>query len=154
MPAGPPTKYKPEFVELAYEFCSKHGLDDVALSKILHIVPSTLYEWKKEYPKLSEAIKRGKDDYDTGMVEVSLRQRANGYYHPEEKIFCNNGEILTYETTKHYPPDPASMIFWLKNRHPDRWRDKQEIDHGDQTIIIVSGVPEPSDGQERTEDKD
>ena len=26
-------------------------------------------------------------------------------------------------------PDPTSMIWWLKNRRPDRWRDVQNIDH-------------------------
>ena len=25
------------------------------------------------------------------------------------------------------PPDTTAAIFWLKNRRPDRWRDKQDI---------------------------
>ena len=34
---------------------------------------------------------------------------------------------------EHFPPDPTSMIFWLKNRQPDKWRDKRETgdDEGD-----------------------
>jgi hypothetical protein len=28
-------------------------------------------------------------------------------------------------TTKYFPPDPPSIFFWLKNRQPDSWRDKQ-----------------------------
>ena len=30
---------------------------------------------------------------------------------------------------KHIPPDTTAQIFWLKNRRPDRWRDKQQIEH-------------------------
>ena len=32
------------------------------------------------------------------------------------------------DVTKHYPPDPTAAIFWLKNRQPDTWRDKVEVD--------------------------
>ena len=27
------------------------------------------------------------------------------------------------------PPDPTAMIFWLKNRKPNEWNDKQNINH-------------------------
>jgi hypothetical protein len=30
---------------------------------------------------------------------------------------------------EHMPPDPTSMIFWLKNRDPERWRDFQQLEH-------------------------
>ena len=30
------------------------------------------------------------------------------------------------QTVKHIPPDTTAQIFWLKNRRPDRWRDKPE----------------------------
>ncbi|TDR34345.1 hypothetical protein DES43_115115, partial [Aquamicrobium defluvii] len=26
-------------------------------------------------------------------------------------------------------PDPSAAMNWLKNRQPDKWRDKSEIDH-------------------------
>ena len=26
-------------------------------------------------------------------------------------------------------PDTTAIIFWLKNRQPEYWRDKQEVDH-------------------------
>jgi hypothetical protein len=28
---------------------------------------------------------------------------------------------------EYVPPDSTAMIFWLKNRKPTEWRDKQEI---------------------------
>lgn len=36
--------------------------------------------------------------------------------------------ILVEEKTKEVSPDVTAQIFWLKNRKPVEWRDKQEID--------------------------
>jgi hypothetical protein len=30
---------------------------------------------------------------------------------------------------KHVAPDTTAQIFWLKNRRPEEWRDRQEIHH-------------------------
>src|SRR5271169_6087785 len=57
------------------------------------------------------------------------RQRATGYSHPAVKVFMKrDGTTVEHKYTEHYPPDPTSMIWWLKNRRPDRWRDVQNID--------------------------
>ena len=63
-------------------------------------------------------------------VERSLYQRANGYLHRAVKVFMRrDGTTVEHKYIEHYPPDPTSMCFWLKNRRPDRWRDVQNIDH-------------------------
>jgi hypothetical protein len=69
----------------------------------------------------------GRDIADAN-VGKSLYDRAMGYSHPEDKIFVHNGETIIVPTTKHYPPDTASAIFWLKNRQPAKWRDTQNIE--------------------------
>ena len=60
-----------------------------------------------------------------------LCSRATGYEHPEDDIKAVNGEIVITPTIKRYPPDPTSMIFWLKNRQPKLWRDKPESEGAD-----------------------
>ncbi|BFH60735.1 transposase [Paenibacillus azoreducens] len=37
--------------------------------------------------------------------------------------------VLVEEKTKEVSPDVTAQIFWLKNRRPNKWRDKQEIGH-------------------------
>lgn len=37
--------------------------------------------------------------------------------------------VLVEEKTKEVAPDTTAQIFWLKNRRPDKWRDKQDIQH-------------------------
>ena len=40
-----------------------------------------------------------------------------------------DGTTVEHKYIEYYPPDPTSMIWWLKNRRPVRWRDTQNIDH-------------------------
>jgi len=82
-----------------------------------------------------QVLKRGKDKADTNVIE-SLYRRAIGYSHPEDKIFNNNGKALIVPTTKHYAPDTTAAIFWLKNRRPEEWRDRQEITGKDGASLI------------------
>lgn len=37
--------------------------------------------------------------------------------------------VLVEEKIKDVAPDTTAQIFWLKNRKPDKWRDKQNIEH-------------------------
>ncbi|MHB1956052.1 MAG: hypothetical protein ACYCOU_20160, partial [Sulfobacillus sp.] len=33
-----------------------------------------------------------------------------------------------HNTEKHYPPDTQAAMFWLRNRQPERWKEKTEGD--------------------------
>jgi len=79
---------------------ARNGLTDKKIAKNADINPATLYDWKKKYPKIDEALKKGKEVVDF-QVEDALLNRALG-------------------------GDTTAQIFWLKNRRPDRWRDKLE----------------------------
>ena len=104
---------------------AKYGHTMKEIADIVGVVESTIYLWLATDKKFSESIKKGKEVADK-RVEDSLYHRAIGYTHEEEKIFQYEGEIIRTTTLKHYPPDPLSMIFWLKNRKPEEWRDKTE----------------------------
>jgi hypothetical protein len=126
---GRPTKYKPEYDQLAYNYC-KLGATDEDLAKLFTVNKDTINEWKRVHISFSDSLKKGKDEFDTEVIERSLRARAVGYSHPEIKIATHEGMITDEkEYTKHYAPDTTACIFWLKNRQPQRWRDKQEVEH-------------------------
>ena len=59
-------------------------------------------------------------------VEDALFQRALGYDWVEKKTEATDKGEKSVETTKHVPGDVSAMLAWLKNRRPDRWRDKPE----------------------------
>jgi len=123
---GRPTKYKEEYCKQAEKICLLGATDDF-LADYFEVDVSTISNWKVDHPQFLESIKRGKQEADLKVAE-SLYNRAVGYSHPEQKVFNNQGEIVTHDTVKHYAPDPTALIFWLKNRQPKQWRDKQEID--------------------------
>jgi len=131
---GRPTKYKEEYNELAYKLCLL-GHTDEELAQFFEIATSTLYEWKLAYPEFSEALKKGKEVAD-GEVVASLYHRALGYSHPDVDIKVIDGCIVETPLVKHYPPDATSAIFWLKNRQPKKWRDKQVQEHEGEITVI------------------
>jgi len=126
MPAGQPTKFNEEMQRQSLLLAIK-GFTDKEIAQVLGITEQTLNNWKKAQPKFFESLKIAKEDADR-KVERSLYERACGYEHPEDKIFNNAGKALIVCTVKHYPPDPTSMIFWLKNRQPKKYSDRQELD--------------------------
>jgi len=135
---GRPTKWDPK-LKPTIKMLYRKGCSDKEVAKALMIDPQTLYNWKKRCPKFFESLNDWKLKADAD-VERSLYERAKGYSHPEDKIFCDSktGETTVVPTVKHYPPDSTAIIYWLKNRQPKRWRDKQEIEHsGEQTIKVL-----------------
>lgn len=108
-----------------YKLCLL-GAVDVELADFFQISVPTLHAWRKAYPEFLKSGQKGKLQADAEMAS-KLYHRGLGYSHPEEKVFCSDGEIVTYETVRHYPPDTAAAFIWLKNRRPDLWRDRQEV---------------------------
>jgi hypothetical protein len=135
MPAGRPSKYKPEFIKQAKKLVML-GATDKQIADFFGISEVTLNAWKKKYPEFLKSLKQSKKMYDERVVR-SLWERATGYSHPDVHISNYQGKITITDIIKHYPPDPTSMIFWLKNRDKENWRDKQDVDvSGDLTINI------------------
>lgn len=121
---GRPTKYKPEYAEQARKLCDL-GATDRKLCDFFDVSESTLNLWKLNHPEFSESLKLGKGIPDEN-VKRSLYDRAMGYTCLESKLNVVNGELIETIVEKHYPPDPTSAIFWLKNRLPNEFRDKVE----------------------------
>lgn len=117
----------------------EEGYTDKELCNGLGITQQTLTNYKNEYPEFFASLKRGKAIADA-KVELSLFQRAMGYSHPDVHITNFQGLVTVTPIIKHYPPDPTSMIFWLKNRQPARWRDKQEIEQTNITKTVLFDV--------------
>jgi DNA-binding XRE family transcriptional regulator len=160
------TSYITEFDKQAYNYCLL-GATDEDLAKFFEVAESTINNWKKSNPSFLESIKRGKEFADVEVVK-SLFKRAVGYNYKEVtsiKIDKGNGkvddvdeEILDEDyipdagngftklkvVTKEIVPDTTAQIFWLKNRQPKRWRDKQEVDHtssGEKVQITYFELP-------------
>lgn len=114
-----------ELCNQARELASK-GLTLEQIATSLGMGESTVYRKKGEFSEFREAIEGGQAQ-GIATVTNSLFERANGYSHPEEKIFCQDGEIIRAKTIKHYPPDVTAQKHYLNNRAG--WSDKSEVEN-------------------------
>jgi len=141
------------------ESWARDGLTDEQIAHNLGIGTATLYEYKNKFPEFTEALKNGKDDIDV-EVENALLKRALGYEYEEvtqeplynpingEPILDESGNpkiAVTKIVRKMVNPDTTAQIFWLKNRRPGAWRDKQDIEHsGEAGVRIINDIPRRS----------
>ena len=145
---GRPSKYRPEYAKQAYHLALL-GATDADVSRALGVTESTVNGWKHKHPEFLESLKRGKDQADAKVAQ-SLFHRATGYSHKAVKIIAvargnNQGsDVEEVPYVERYPPDTTAAIFWLKNRRPDLWRDKHEMEHsGEVKAAGVLAVPVP-----------
>ncbi len=111
---------------LLIEGWARDGLTDEQIAGNMGVSRSTLNSWKDRYPDILDALKKGKEIVDR-QVENALLKRALGYEYEEIKEKYEFGELSERTITKkQVVPDTTAQIFWLKNRKPKDWRDKQE----------------------------
>lgn len=81
---------------------ARDGLTDEQIASNMGICRDTLSVWKKRYPDISDTLKKSKAIVDYEVENALLQKAKDG--------------------------DTTAMIFWLKNRRPDKWRDKPSSD--------------------------
>lgn len=133
---GRPSKYQPGFAALAEKFC-RLGATDMELADALNVDKATINRWKAEHPDFRASVKKGKEEADERVVS-SLYERAIGYQHEDMDIRAIEGQIVQTPIRKHYPPDTTAAIFWLKNRMPKEWRDKQDVEHSGGVTVEIT----------------
>lgn len=92
---------------LKIEGWARDGLTDEQIAHNMGISAKTLYNWKEKHLQILHVLKRSKDVADRQVENALFENAING--------------------------NTTAQIFWLKNRKPDKWRDKQEYE--DRTAI-------------------
>lgn len=122
---------------------ARDGLTDEQLARKMGISCGTLYAWKNKFPEISEALKKGKEVVDV-EVENALLKRALGYEYTETMVEHSPDGVKRRKTVKFIPPDVTAQIFWLKNRKPETWREKQVVEVSEEALErareILGGV--------------
>lgn len=158
--SGQPTKYKKSFDKMAYIACAEGGFTDLKLARLFGIAKATLNNWKRSHPKFLASIQKGKDEYDLATAENSLKKRVNGYNYKEVTkkrvvvrdennyvVLDENGKPktelqITKTISRHIPGDPRSIMFFLKNRNPERWPDRFDVEVGGDITVVVNKFSE------------
>jgi hypothetical protein len=126
---GPKSTYLPIYAKMAEALCAR-GATDADLASAFGKTTMTIHAWCSEHPEFGQAILHGKAAVFDPKVERALAQRALGYSVDTEEIKVIDGQVVRVPIRKHFPPDTTACIFWLKNRHPEAWRDVHRVEHG------------------------
>lgn len=133
---GRPSEYRPEYAEQAARLC-RAGMTDGEVAEFFGKHRTTIYRWCAMHPEFGDAMQLGGDLPDS-RVERALYHRANGYDWLEQQAFkvkdvkwvkgqkTERERVEIVEVRRAVPPDTSAAMFWLKNRRPDNWRDRQE----------------------------
>lgn len=135
-----PSKYEthvaPRLEEIK-DWC-RNGATDEEIAKRLGISIASFYNFKNQFLEFLEALKETKEIVDA-QVENALLKRALGYEYKEvTKEIDEDGNKKIKTVTKQVVPDTTAQIFWLKNRRPDKWRDKPAEDKEEQESVSVN----------------
>lgn len=133
---------------------ARDGLTDEQIAHNMGINRTTLYDWKKKYSDFANVLKKTKDVVDK-EVENALKKTSEGFYVEEttEELRWNRDKacyemVVTKRVKKYIPPSTAAQIFWLKNRKPDVWKDKREIDSNAEALEKLDEIMDKMGGVE------
>lgn len=130
---GRPTKYNPKYHVPWVRALMREGLTVDEVAEEIGVHRDTIYEWSNKHEEFSDAINEGRSQADS-MVSDSLFRKALGGTYTETRMIgtpTGNGGVApskVEKVTREVAPDTAAAIFWLKNRQPDKWRDKREVE--------------------------
>lgn len=98
--AGPghPTDYRPEFTELARNYCLL-GATEGELGPLLGVTDRSIRNWKKRHPEFAAAIKEGSVHANAKVIGAHYKKCLDG--------------------------DMTAIIFWEKNKMG--WRDRSDV---------------------------
>ena len=93
---------------------ARDGLTDIQIAEKLRISKDTFYEYKKKYSDFSDSLKKGKEIVDYEVENALLKNALNG--------------------------NVTAQIYWLNNRKPKQWRNKQDVDISNNGMSLAEAI--------------
>jgi len=112
MKIGRPSGYNPEVHLVLASYFAQEGMTEEQIATRIGISKATLTTWKQKYPDFLASLKATKDEADAKVVQSLYQKALKG--------------------------DVTACIFWLKNRQPAKWRDRQEVETTQLTDMAVA----------------
>ena len=131
---GQPTKYNAELMPQAAQSMCRRGAIMSDIADAFSVSTRTIHKWLNQHDELHDAVQVGVDAFNA-RVERALAERAIGFWVTiKEEVRDEQGKVIQPEQRRYYPPDPTSIIFFLKNRMRDKWRNVPEYNVNQKTF--------------------
>lgn len=118
---------------------ARDGWTDEMIFKKIGVAKQTFYTWKTKYPEFAEALRKGKEVVDSEIENELLESARGRVYWEETQVLMKvvdeetglpvDKMVTVKRVLKRDTPSVTAQIFWLKNRNPGKWRDKQITEH-------------------------
>lgn len=114
------------------------GRTDAEIAEALGVGVRTLYSWKGAHQEFRQALKDAKAIADAEVVDSLFAKacgKAKRTVRKKRQVldFKGNKVELIEETEETPPPDTTAIIYWLKNRQPELWRDVRKDSSNDES---------------------
>lgn len=93
---------------------ARDGLTDIQIAEKLGISKDTFYEYKKKHSDFSDSLKKGKEIVDYEVENALLQSALKG--------------------------NVTAQIYWLNNRKPKQWRNKQDVDISNNGVSLAEAI--------------
>lgn len=139
-------KYSQKLADKIVELVAsgEHTIKNVC--KHVGISFETYNTWKKTKPEFSDLLKEAERERLDNLGELARSGLAllleKHEYEEVTTEYVDNGKgqpkVKARKVVKKFVmPNPTAVIFTLKNRAPESWRDKQDIEHSGNIAIYV-----------------
>ena len=120
--------YKPEYAPLASIVVGVYGSTPQELAKVFGVKPAIIAMWINRHADFRDAIENATRNCNIRVMDRLFRQ-CMGYKFKTERLFYDGrrGKVVKGVYTETKQPETQAMIFWLKNRMPDKWQDKTAV---------------------------
>lgn len=107
--------YLPQIMEMC------RTMTEQQIAEQLGVGYSTFMEYKKQFPELTEILKKGRQNL-VAELRSALIKKAKGYDYTETETTTEYGEVTkVVEKHKSFGPDVAAINLLLKNYDKDNW---------------------------------
>jgi len=107
---------------------ARDGLTEEQIAQNMGISVRTLSTYKKQHFPILQALKKGKEVVDFAVENSLLKKALAG--------------------------DVTAMIFWLKNRRRDKWRDRYDMSADVSGLRKIEALMEGLDAESKDDDDD
>ena len=162
---GRASLYNKAYAAQAKVACAEAGFSAAKLGKLFGVGKQTVLDWRAKHAEFDSACREGLREFEITVVEASLYKRAKGYFakdvfyglppsgdNPAPISIADDeegGQAVAAKITekslvpvriikREVPPDVTAIKYFLGNKKPGDWKDKQTVEHDGAVNLLLA----------------